>query len=86
LASRRRPDVAVEWPVRPSSHLRQKEACDYNVRRSNHENEAAVQMLRADPKRFAQLITHRPSMEDAGRAFEMLETGEGRAAKIVVQV
>jgi hypothetical protein len=32
------------------------------------------------------LIRHRPSTEDAGRAFEKLETGEGGAAKIVVQV
>ena len=38
--------------------LRRKEAVLYNVRRSNHETDAAVHMLREQPKRFAPMITH----------------------------
>jgi L-iditol 2-dehydrogenase len=66
--------------------LRRKEVTLFNVRRSNNETEAAVAMLHAEPKRFAQLITHRMQLDEATRAFEMLESGEGGAAKIVIQL
>jgi len=66
--------------------LRRKEAVMYNVRRSNHETDAAVAMLQAEPSRFAELVTHRLPLEDTGRAFQMLESGEGGAAKIVIRV
>ena len=65
--------------------MRRKEVVIYNVRRSNHETEAAVEMLRSNPALFAPLITHRLPIDAAGRSFEMLETGEGGAAKIVLQ-
>jgi L-iditol 2-dehydrogenase len=65
--------------------LRRKEVIIYNVRRSNHETEAAIEMLRSNPKLFAPMVTHRMPIEKAGRSFEMLETGEGGAAKIVLQ-
>lgn len=66
--------------------LRRKEAVVFNVRRSNHETGAAVQMLLADVKRFSQLVTHRLPLESSGPAFEFLETGEGGAVKIVIRV
>jgi L-iditol 2-dehydrogenase len=66
--------------------LRRKEAVVYNVRRSNHETEAAVDMLRHDPKRFAPLLTHRMPLDDARAAFEMLEHQTGGAAKIIIRV
>jgi L-iditol 2-dehydrogenase len=66
--------------------LRRKEAILFNTRRSNHETEAAVEMLRAAPDRFARLITHRLPLEQAGHAFDLLETGHGGAAKIVIQL
>lgn len=66
--------------------MRRKEISLFNVRRSNHENNAAVAMLRAAPARFRELITHRMELEDAGRAFEMLETAEGGAAKIIIRL
>lgn len=65
--------------------LRRKEATVLNVRRSNHETHAAVEMLRARMDRFAPLITHRLPMERAGRGFEMLETGDDGAGKIVLK-
>lgn len=66
--------------------LRRKEASFFNVRRSSHETEAAVQMLRADPKRFAQMVTHRLPLDSAAQAFDALETGSGGAAKIVIRI
>jgi L-iditol 2-dehydrogenase len=66
--------------------LRRKEAVVYNVRRSNHETEAAVEMLKAAPHRFAPIVTHSMPLDLVGRAFDMLESGEGCPAKIVIRV
>lgn len=66
--------------------LRRKEAVLYNVRRSNHETEAAVAMLKAEPKRFAPIVTHNLPLESVGKAFEMLDSGEGSPAKIIIEV
>ena len=65
--------------------LRRKEVALYNVRRSNHEAEAAVAMLRADPKRFAPLVTHRMPIDQAESAFEMLENCTNGSAKVVLR-
>jgi len=64
--------------------MRRKEVTFFNVRRSNHETEAAVEMLRADPRRFAPLVTHRMPIAQAGQAFDMLERCADGAAKIVL--
>jgi L-iditol 2-dehydrogenase len=66
--------------------LRRKEATVYNTRRSNHETDAAVQMLQAAPEKFSELITHRLPLDQAGPAFQMLETGDGGAAKIIIKL
>lgn len=66
--------------------LRRKEAALFHVRRSNHETEAAVHLLKAEPSRFAQLVTHRMPLESVGDAFEMLETGAAGAGKVVIQI
>ena len=74
----------AETPI--NTHvLRRKEAVLYNVRRSNHDTEGAIEMLRALPKVFAPLVTHRLPIEKIERSFEMLETGDDGAAKIVLQ-
>jgi L-iditol 2-dehydrogenase len=64
--------------------LRRKEVTLFNVRRSNHETDAALEMLLAEPKRFAPIITHRMPIENIQRAFEMLEQKQDGAAKIVL--
>ena len=64
--------------------LRRKEVVLYNVRRSNHETEAAVEMLRARPELFAPIVTHALPIENIQRAFEMLEHKQDGAAKIVL--
>lgn len=65
--------------------LRRKEAVLYNVRRSNHETDAAVAMLREHPKRLAPMITHALSIDEIQRAFDMLERKQDGAAKIVLK-
>jgi len=65
--------------------LRRKEAVLFNVRRSNHETDAAVHMLREQPKRFAPIITHTLPIESVQSAFEMLEYRQDGSAKIVLQ-
>lgn len=66
--------------------LRRKEAVFYNVRRSNHETEMAVRMLREQPKRFAPIITHTLPVDNIQRAFDMLERKQDGASKIVLTI
>jgi threonine dehydrogenase-like Zn-dependent dehydrogenase len=66
--------------------LRRKEAVLYNVRRSNHETDLAVEMLKAAPARFAPLVTHSLPLDRVGDAFEMLESGAGGPGKVVILV
>ena len=66
--------------------LRRKELAVFSVRRSNHESEAALEMLHARADLFAPLITHRLPIEQVGRSFEMLETGDDGAGKIVLNL
>ena len=64
--------------------LRRKEAVVYNVRRSNHETAAAVEMLRQYPKLFAPIISHVLGIEKIQDAFNMLEHKQDGASKIVL--
>lgn len=66
--------------------LRRREAVLYSVRRSNHETDLAVEMLTAAPQRFAPLVTHSLGLDALGDAFEMLESGQGGPAKVVIEV
>ncbi len=64
-------EVCVPW----QSHItRRKELVMYNVRRSNHESETALELLREHPARFAPIITHTcPIGPDAGRLRDARE-------------
>lgn len=64
--------------------LRRKEAILYNVRRSNHETDAAIKMLREHAKLFAPIVTHALPLDDIQVAFDMLEHKRDGAAKIVL--
>ncbi|HYP15283.1 MAG TPA: alcohol dehydrogenase catalytic domain-containing protein, partial [Bryobacteraceae bacterium] len=65
--------------------LRRKELVLFNVRRSNHETDAAIEMLAAKPELFAPLVTHRMPIDKIDSAFQMLEAGGDGAAKVVLQ-
>ena len=64
--------------------LRRKEIALFNVRRSNHESAAALEMLLEHTPRFARLITHTRPLEDIGGAFALLEKYEDGVGKIVI--
>ena len=64
--------------------LRRKEAVFYNVRRSNHETGAAVEMLRARPDLFAPIVTHSMPIDSIQTAFNVLEHKLEGAGKIVL--
>jgi threonine dehydrogenase-like Zn-dependent dehydrogenase len=64
--------------------LRRKEVVFYNVKRSNHETDAAVRMLKERPKDFAPIVTHALPLDNIQRAFDMLEHKRDGSAKIVL--
>ena len=72
--------VPLQWHT-----ARRKELTIYNVRRSAHESEAALALLRDYPGRFAPILTHTYPLEKVQPAFEMLEQFSDGAGKVVIQ-
>ncbi len=64
--------------------MRRKELALYNVRRSNHESEIALDLLVRYPERFAPMITHCRSLEEIGSAFAALERYADGVGKLVI--
>ncbi len=64
--------------------MRRKELRFFNVRRSNHESEAALHILKEHQARFAPMLTHTRNLEDVQRAFEMLERYEDGVGKLLI--
>jgi len=54
-----------------ASGMRRKELTLFNVRRSNHESEEALELLIAHPERFAPLVTNTRSLDQIGEAFDL---------------
>jgi L-iditol 2-dehydrogenase len=73
-------EVAVEF-----SPLRRKELALYNVRRSNHESEAARDLLAAHLARFAPIVTHMRPLAQIAEAFAQLESYGGGVGKLIIQ-
>ena len=51
--------------------MRRKELTIFNVRRSNHETEEALDLLRAHTQWFAPLLTHSRQIEQIHEAFQI---------------
>jgi L-iditol 2-dehydrogenase len=66
--------------------MRRKELALLNVRRSCHESEAALEMLREQPGRFAPMLTHTWPLEKVQTAFETLEQYADGVGKVLIQV
>lgn len=73
----------VETPVNFHT-LRRKEVTLFNVRRSNHESELALELLGTHSRLFAPVITHDRSMEQINQAFEMASTYSEGVGKLLV--
>lgn len=65
---------------------RRKELSLFNVRRSNHETDLALSLMREGIHRFAPLLTHARPLEEVGPAFDMLEHYRDGACKVTITV
>ena len=74
-------DAIVPFEVSP---MRRKELAIFNVRRSNHESEAALEMLVERSSWFAPLVTHTRPLESIAEAFHIAETYSDGVGKMVV--
>jgi L-iditol 2-dehydrogenase len=66
--------------------LRRKELGFYNVRRSNHDSEAALRLLTAHAKRFAPILTHARPLSDIQAAFELCEQYADGVGKLTISL
>lgn len=67
------------------SPLRRKELALFNVRRSNHETETAVELLNAYLPRFAALITHHRPLDRIAEAFDIAHHHLDGVGKMIVE-
>lgn len=66
------------------SPMRRKEVRFFNVRRSSHETETAVELLAAHTARFAALITHTRPLDGIAEAFRISEHYTDGVGKMIV--
>jgi L-iditol 2-dehydrogenase len=67
------------------SPMRRKELAIFNVRRSNHEPEAALELLAARTEWFAPLVTHTRPLERIAEAFHIAEKYADGVGKLVIE-
>jgi L-iditol 2-dehydrogenase len=65
---------------------RRKELALFNVRRSNHESAAALELLRQHGRLFAPMLTHRYPLESVERAFSLLDRYQDNVGKVTVNL
>jgi L-iditol 2-dehydrogenase len=66
------------------SPMRRKELAIFNVRRSNHESEAALELLTNQMDWFAPLVTHRRPLDQIAGAFRLVENYADGVGKLVI--
>jgi L-iditol 2-dehydrogenase len=66
------------------SPMRRKEITFFNVRRSNHESETALELLRQQRRRFTPLLTHELPLDQIQRGFSLLERYEDGIGKLLI--
>jgi L-iditol 2-dehydrogenase len=67
------------------SAMRRKELTLFNVRRSNHETQDALQLLEAHGDWFAPLLTHFRQIEQIDQAFTIASRYEDGVGKMIVR-
>ncbi len=72
--------VAIEFHV-----MRRKEIALFNVRRSNHESETALVLLREHRARFSAVLTHEFPLQQAACGFDLLERYTDGACKVIIR-
>jgi L-iditol 2-dehydrogenase len=68
-----------------ASGMRRKELTLFNVRRSNHESEEALELLIAHPERFAPLVTHTRALDRVGEAFDLTSHYRDGVGKMIIR-
>ena len=66
------------------SPMRRKELAIFNVRRSNHESEAALELLVNQMDWFAPLLTHTRPLDQIAEAFQLVEHYADGVGKLVI--
>ena len=72
--------VALDFHV-----MRRKELALLNVRRSNHESETALELLRDCPQRFTPMLTHSFPLDAVDRGFTILEQYADGVGKVLIR-
>jgi L-iditol 2-dehydrogenase len=67
------------------SAMRRKELTIFNVRRSNHEPPAALELIQAHPDLFAPLLTHVREMDRIAEAFSIASQYQDGVGKMIVR-
>jgi L-iditol 2-dehydrogenase len=65
--------------------MRRKELTIFNVRRSNHETQEALDLLHAHPEWFAPLLTHTREIERIDEAFAIASQYRDGVGKMIVK-
>jgi L-iditol 2-dehydrogenase len=65
--------------------MRRKELTIFNVRRSNHETQEALELLREHAKWFAPLLTHTRSIDRIDEAFAIASQYRDGVGKMMVR-
>ncbi len=65
--------------------MRRKELIIFNVRRSNHETQEALELLHAHPEWFAPLLTHTREIEQIDDAFAIAIQYRDGVEKMIVR-
>jgi L-iditol 2-dehydrogenase len=73
------PFVSMDGPA-----MRRKELTIFNVRRSNHETQEALDLLHAHPEWFAPLLTHTKEIECIDEAFTIASQYRDGVGKMIV--
>jgi L-iditol 2-dehydrogenase len=67
------------------SAMRRKELTIFNVRRSNHESQEALELLQTHPEWFAPLLTHTKGVESIDEAFAIASQYRDGVGKMIVE-
>jgi L-iditol 2-dehydrogenase len=68
-----------------ASVMRRKELTIFNVRRSNHETEEALELLHEHGKWFAPVLTHTRKIEEIDQAFAIASQYQDGVGKMIVR-
>ncbi len=81
--------TGIPYDARPAldfNMMRRKELVLYNVRRSNHESETAIELLKQHRRRLSAILTHDMPLEQVQQAFEKLEHYSDGVGKVTLKI